>query len=204
MSVHRLTRRYGKLTVLFNSLDQLSARFPLCAKQEIFVPGMIEALSGERVTSIFVAVEEPGQPSEQYGLLPMADLALSFRRYRFTYRDYYQHLEEYHERLTNPGEREDFQRKWGFRDEEGKRELNEGAFDEQLKRVEQWYRTQLERREKAEDNRLDVKAHREEVVLQVVRYAGGQKAGARGILELDESGLHFIVLSPRYAQGEPV
>lgn len=73
-----------RVTLLFNSLDQLSARFPLCADQNIFVPGIIDSLSGEGVTSMFVAVDEPGQPAEQYGLLPMADLVLSFRPRIFT------------------------------------------------------------------------------------------------------------------------
>jgi hypothetical protein len=40
-------------------------------------------LVAEEVTSIFVAVTEPGQPPEQYGLLPMADLILEFRYQTF-------------------------------------------------------------------------------------------------------------------------
>ena len=80
MSIYRM-KAHGKqsITALFNSIDQLAARFPLCANEGIFVPGLIEALSGEGVTSVFIAVDESGQPMEQYGLLPMADLILSFR-----------------------------------------------------------------------------------------------------------------------------
>ncbi|HET8686445.1 MAG TPA: hypothetical protein VFM18_07245, partial [Methanosarcina sp.] len=77
MSIYRF--KYGSpsekseknITLLFNSLDQLSARFPLCAHQPIFIPAMIQSLCGENVTSIFIAVDEPGQPPTQYGLLPM-------------------------------------------------------------------------------------------------------------------------------------
>jgi hypothetical protein len=96
ITIHALKVRGGgnKPTALFNSLDQLSARFPLCAKQEIFVPGIIETLTGEGITSIFIAVDEPGQPVERYGLLPMADLILSFEPHRFTFADYYGHLNE--------------------------------------------------------------------------------------------------------------
>ena len=79
---------------MFNSLDQISARFPLCAKQEIFIPGIIQTLSGEDVTSICVAVDEPGQPVQQYGLLPMADLIVSFSKRRFTTQDYYSQIEK--------------------------------------------------------------------------------------------------------------
>ncbi len=99
MSVYRMKEvrdedqdKGKKLTVLFNSLDQLSARFPLCAEQEIFIPGIIASLSGENVTSIFIAVDEAGQPEEQYGLIPMADFVLSFRHYRFYLKQYYKHL----------------------------------------------------------------------------------------------------------------
>jgi KaiC/GvpD/RAD55 family RecA-like ATPase len=94
ISIHRLKMNNQSLTVLFNSLDQLSARFPLCAKQEIFIPGIIQALSAEDITSICIAVNEPGQPGEQYGLLPMADLILSFSRRRFKTQDYISHLKE--------------------------------------------------------------------------------------------------------------
>lgn len=88
VSVHRLKHKSGggHITVLFNSLDQLSARFPLCAKQQIFVPGIIECLNGEGITSIFIGVADT--PAEQYGLLPMADLILSFQPTTITYRDY--------------------------------------------------------------------------------------------------------------------
>jgi len=91
MSIQRLKEDDRDITVLFNSLDQLSARFPLCAKENIFVPGLIEMLMAEGITSIFVAVTEPGQPPEQYGLLPMADLILSFSHRRFN-EEYYKWL----------------------------------------------------------------------------------------------------------------
>jgi len=89
ISVQRLkASNRQKLTFLFNSLDQLSARFPLCAKQEIFVPGIVGTLCGEGITSIFVAVDEPGQPAEQYGLLPMADLILEFKEQQCSVMEY--------------------------------------------------------------------------------------------------------------------
>jgi hypothetical protein len=94
----------SKITLLFNSLDQLKARFPLCASQDIFVPGIIDSLSAEGVTSIFVAVEEPGQPAEQYGLLPMADLVLSFRPYLFTGGQYWRIVERGLGREVKQGE----------------------------------------------------------------------------------------------------
>ncbi|MFX0139220.1 MAG: hypothetical protein ACFFDN_36600, partial [Candidatus Hodarchaeota archaeon] len=89
MSIHRLKRDNRTITLLFNSLDQISARFPLCAHQPIFIPAMIESLAGERVTNIFIAVDEPGQPVAQYGLLPMADLVLTFGRYEIKEEEYH-------------------------------------------------------------------------------------------------------------------
>lgn len=183
MSIHRLRCKSAsqpstKLTLMFNSLDQLSARFPLCAKQEIFIPGIIESLCGERVTSIFIAVDEPGQPVEQYGLLPMADLILSFYRHRFDFIDYYNHITTCH----GLSKRSD-------------------AFKAKAHRIKQEFDME--------------ESHREEVILQVIRFAGGQKGGSRGLLELvDEKslpnelhetiGLHFTTLSPMYSQGERI
>jgi hypothetical protein len=94
LSIHRLKKGGANLTVVFNSLDQLPARFPLCVKQEIFIPGLIDTLSAEGVTSIFIAVEEKGQPIEQFGLLPMSDLIVSFDRRRFAYDQYMAHIQD--------------------------------------------------------------------------------------------------------------
>ncbi|WP_456324371.1 RAD55 family ATPase [Desulfonauticus submarinus] len=173
ISVHRLKQNGKKLTVLFNSLDQLTARFPLCAKQEIFVPGIIELLTGEKVTSIFIAVEEPGQPAEQYGLLPMADLILSFHLYRFNFENYCTYLNE-------------------IRKSKNKTD----KFKERIETIKQ----------------NPQRSFREEIVLEVMRFAGGQRAGAKGLLELiDEDkinealyeypGLYFTPLNANF-EGE--
>jgi KaiC/GvpD/RAD55 family RecA-like ATPase len=68
------------ITVLFNSLDQLNARFPLCAREHIFVPGLIEMFCAEGITSIFIGVQDRRQPHEQYGLVTMADIIISAQR----------------------------------------------------------------------------------------------------------------------------
>lgn len=156
MSIFRFKhhgKRTGKkteVTVMFNSLDQLAARFPLCAHQPIFIPAMIHCLIGEEITSIFIAVNEPGQPEAQYGLLPMADLTLTFRREVINEQKYH--------------------------------EIHQVAFPLKKNKDEK----------------------REEVILEVSRFAGGRKAGIRGLLELvysdqqptktlltTELGLHF-------------
>lgn len=95
LSLQRLKASNPKahITVLFNSLDQLSSRFPLCARQQIFIPGIIETLSAEGVTSIFIGVEESGQPPEQYGLLSMADALISFQQREFAQAEYLGHLD---------------------------------------------------------------------------------------------------------------
>lgn len=174
ISVKRLQRDCKKLTVLFNSVDQLSSRFPLCAKENIFIPGIIEFLTGEGATSIFIAVDEQGQPAEQYGLLPMADLILSFYPYRFKYDDYYELIDKEYS-ISTKGEH----------------------FLKVAGRMKELY---------GEDGKV------EPIVLQVVRFAGGEQAGAKGILELvkasdlglyEKAGLHFTPLSPKI-QLEPV
>ena len=82
VSIHKLKKTKKDVTVIFNSIDQIAARFPLCAKMDIFIPSIIQILTGESITSIFIAVDEKDQPVEQYGLLPMADLILSFHQYQ--------------------------------------------------------------------------------------------------------------------------
>lgn len=96
MSIQRLKSYPGdpNIIVLFNSLDQLSSRFPLCAKQQIFIPGLIATLRAENITSFFIAVEEPGQPPEHYGLLSMADALITFTREKIPKKDYLGHLDE--------------------------------------------------------------------------------------------------------------
>ena len=128
------------VTVLFNSLDQLSSRFPLCAKEQIFIPGIIEALSAEDVTSIFIAVEEPGQPPEQYGLLSMADALITFQHKDFSLDKYIEHASSY--LFINENDE-----MWLF----------------------------------ARKNLPDIQNI---VTMQIVRFAGGQAAGAGGLLEL--------------------
>lgn len=167
----------GDVTVLFNSLDQLGARFPLCARQDIFVPGIIETLCAEGITSVFVGVEEPGQPPEQYGLLSMADLILTFHRRKFKRDAYLGHIDQ------------SFQ-------------FSRRLSQERIQKV-------------GENLGTDMTA----VVLSVQRFAGGQAAGAGGILELvkrketdpsapdlhelfNTEGLCFCPFSARFEGGE--
>jgi KaiC/GvpD/RAD55 family RecA-like ATPase len=78
LSVQRMKQKgQSDLCLLFNSLDQLDARFPLCARESIFIPGLIQMLSAEGVTSIFIAASEPGEYS-QHGLDSIAELILHF------------------------------------------------------------------------------------------------------------------------------
>ncbi|MFH1999508.1 MAG: ATPase domain-containing protein [Planctomycetota bacterium] len=166
MSIYRMkVSSISSITAMFNSIDQLAARFPLCANEDIFVPGIIEALSGEGVTSVFIAVDESGQPMEQYGLLPMADLILGFRRQRLAFVDYFEHLN----------------RQWKLLEAKG-------VSMDRIQRVQK------------HNEGKDV----DEVVVQVLRFAGGQRAGKRGILELvdepddtlyNKAGLYFTEMS---------
>ena len=184
VTVHRLMEG-GKrrLTVMFNSVDQLSARFPLCAKQDSFIPGMIECLNGENVTSIFIAVDEKGQPLGQYGLLPMADLILSFNLHKISLTNYCSHLIEFYK--------------------QGYRKLD----DAEVKKI-----TDISTNK---DSETIIK---EEVLVQIERFAGGKKAGARGFLELVDiedvnnaekpyyckEGLQYTGTSPSFPIGERV
>jgi hypothetical protein len=71
--------------VVINGLEQLSARFPLCDKENMFVAGLVSMLTVKDITvlltsggSATVASSQGGVPQ---GLLPMSDLIIeaSFR-----------------------------------------------------------------------------------------------------------------------------
>ena len=69
------------------------------AEETIFIPGMIETLNAENVTSIFIGVQEPGQPPEKYGLLSMADLIIKSNKKSFSRKDYIGHIIETHKKF---------------------------------------------------------------------------------------------------------
>jgi hypothetical protein len=154
LSINRLKARAKKahVTVLFNSLDQLSSRFPLCADQKIFIPGVIQMLSAEEVTSIFVAAHEEQAAPEYYGLLSMAELILSVERHRL------------------------------------KRSVC-------LPWIRSWLAPDLDPAELATKLPPNIPT----VKLEVVRFAGGQPAGAAGMLELVKEGHAFYDLCGRRA-----
>jgi len=176
ISVQRLKSTQKRVTVLFNSLDQLTARFPLCARQKISIPGIIEMLCGEGITSLFIAVDEKGQPDEQYGLLPMADLILGFQEEQCRFDEYFRQRTESVGPAINPD------------------------IAERMKQIA----------EKRKGSWLDY------VELKIIRHAGGNKAGDRGMLELVQqkdikegsslcitTGLHFtrLAVKPRESAG---
>lgn len=89
VSTHRMKKNNSeKVIAVFNSLDQVEPRFPLCAKEEIFIPAIIEFFLGEHVTTIFIAVDDNNKPLEKYGLLPMADYILLFKKVEIPYEDF--------------------------------------------------------------------------------------------------------------------
>lgn len=80
-------KRARRLMLVFNSLDQITPRLPLCTKEDMFVAAIVEFLLAESVTSIFITGEDPFERSKQYGILPMSDLIMSFFKYFVPKRD---------------------------------------------------------------------------------------------------------------------
>jgi KaiC/GvpD/RAD55 family RecA-like ATPase len=167
LSLNRLKSGSSKshVTVLFNSLDQLSSRFPLCVKEDIFIPGIIQMLSAEGATSIFVAAHEEHVASEYYGLLSMAELIISLERKPFKRNDYIY-----------------------------------------------WFNRKMPSGAHTALSKSDLPAEVTAVQLEVERFAGGQPAGARGILELvregeplfdwcGQAGLVFVPCTDRTTNG---
>jgi len=71
--------------LIINGLEQLSARFPLCAKESMFISGLLSVLTVKGITVLVTSGGLTGLPAEQggvpAGLLPMSDLIIqtSFR-----------------------------------------------------------------------------------------------------------------------------
>jgi KaiC/GvpD/RAD55 family RecA-like ATPase len=142
LSIHRLKEGLNghHVTVLFNSLDQLSSRFPLCAEQTMFIPGILSMLSAEGVATFVVAAEDKSDANEYYGLTSMAELILSFKRCAYGRTRYADRVKAVYGRQTDVSA-------W------------ESAVRELPPRVST-------------------------VELTVERFAGGEPAGASGLLEL--------------------
>lgn len=86
VSAHHMKYKYDdQLLAVFNSLDQIAPRFPLCSQEDIFISSIIEFFLGEHITSIFIAVEESDKSLDKSGLLPMADFILSFEQAKTEY-----------------------------------------------------------------------------------------------------------------------
>ncbi len=93
LSIQRLKHDGSAVSLLFNSLDQLAARFPLCARERIFIPGIVHMLTAEQVTSFFVAARDSPQPDGSvqagyYGLESMAELILEFESFPIAWGEY--------------------------------------------------------------------------------------------------------------------
>jgi RecA/RadA recombinase len=66
------------IVAVLNGIDHLAARHPLCAVEEMFVPGLISYLRQHYVTSLVISATDEREPIAAPGLLPMADLLLRF------------------------------------------------------------------------------------------------------------------------------
>jgi KaiC/GvpD/RAD55 family RecA-like ATPase len=154
------------VSVLFNSLDQLRSRFPLCAEHAIFVPGIIHMLTAESITSYFVAASTD-EDGGDHGLLSMAELILETERIAMAKDQYLALL-----RRAVPQDESVWK-----------------AIDEYL------------------GERVSV------VTLSVERFAGGDPAGAQGVLELlqgelarlvGRDGMLFMPMSQRAGEAASV
>lgn len=82
LSINRLKQAHEKIIFLFNSADQLQSRFPLCAREDMFIPGLAQMLSAEDVTSFFVSAHDTAREETYYGLESIAELIIDFRHRR--------------------------------------------------------------------------------------------------------------------------
>jgi KaiC/GvpD/RAD55 family RecA-like ATPase len=175
LSIYRMRAqdRSCGITLLFNSLDQIASRFPLCAKERVFIPGIIQTLSSIGVTSVFVGADTEGIDKSLRDLLSMAELIVRFKRKK-------KYAKETFIKILS----------------DAKDQWKTGVTADNL----------ASKLEKVEDTFPITE-------LTVERYAGGQPAGAHGMLELvtTESvatevlplGLHFIPYRNTHAYIRP-
>jgi KaiC/GvpD/RAD55 family RecA-like ATPase len=85
LSLYRMRKDdpHCPITLLFNSLDQIASRFPLCAEERVFIPGIIQTLAAIGVTSVFVGADTEGVDEGLRNLLSMAELIVRVKRRPF-------------------------------------------------------------------------------------------------------------------------
>jgi KaiC/GvpD/RAD55 family RecA-like ATPase len=168
------------LSVLFNSFDQLRSRFPLCARESMLIPAIVQMLDAEKVTSFFVAAKPHGQHDGLYGIESTAELILEVERNVYETTAYLECIEN----------------------TIGLLELTD-ILDQKVRFNDPAGRTPISVREA-------LGKRRRVVTMDVIRYPGCEAMGRRGFLELvsphDEAlfqlydglcGLHFIPGAPQ-------
>ncbi|MCX7765819.1 MAG: hypothetical protein N2246_03825, partial [Candidatus Sumerlaeia bacterium] len=83
--------------VVLNGIDQLAARFPLCAKEKMFLPSLLTVFRRKGITTIVVAAEEEQVESPQAALLPLSDLVLRFDMYKVNAQNYLKLVKKFEE-----------------------------------------------------------------------------------------------------------
>lgn len=172
------------VSVLFNSFDQLKSRFPLCARESMLIPAIVQMLDAEKVTSLFVAAKTQGQPEGLYGIESTAELILEVERGVYDTRSYLECIK------NTIGENE-------LAEIREQRVLSNQPSIQGSTKVGSALGT-----------------HRSIVTMDVVRYPGCEAMGRRGFLELvsphDEAlfqlydqkcGLHFVPGAPQPGTG---
>lgn len=201
------SQNWQKVTVLFNSLDQLPSRFPLCAVQDIFLSGIIDSLNDEKVTSIFIAVKTKELDDIQYGLIPMSDLIVSFESMKSDFKKYIEMIPsrikdnlEYELKakyedidLWEKYEKENGIKWWKQNGEDVENEVRLLKKD-----IEKLTSLQVDHNDESLNALVDkiLKESNltnnicESIKIEVKRFAGGEMAGAKGALELISSEKH--------------
>ncbi len=64
--------------VVLNGLDHLGSKFPLCAREKIFVPALVSLFRGCGVCSLIVAAEDTTPDADKSPVRALADLTLEF------------------------------------------------------------------------------------------------------------------------------
>ena len=91
LGIHHLKKECMSVTALFDRVDYLVPRFPLCAKEKNFIPIIIEIFKSEKVTSFFTLLGAK-QHIDQYSSIEQADIVINFEQVALSRDDYLSHL----------------------------------------------------------------------------------------------------------------
>jgi KaiC/GvpD/RAD55 family RecA-like ATPase len=164
-----------KITLLFNSVDGLAPRFPMCAREPLFLAALVHVLSSHLVTSILVGATDSGKTDEYLGLYAIAELIINFSHCTLS-------KDDVDSITTAILEQAEFEHKAWQRAGNGLARPARPVREASAAIVEHWLRNNL------------TEPH---VIVQILRHAGSHPSGSRALVFLIDQEHPLANIFPR-------